>query len=228
MLLTILYKTVAFLEKVICLPLTLPWARASEETAVHIKASMAASDDISACWHCSAVPIKTFQAPKRYSVRTWDKICTAREWNQQNSDRRVKERFKRFTVWRTSVKYPQPFSSWKIPLLHQPGKKFHFLFCSQEEAVTWQWSIANNKHQQSLASFHSGYTSWSPSFPLYFGRLCRLQGLSATMMTTYVSSVKWNQKLHVRIDTDFWPSWKLWLPKWQPSLKKWKKYKLFS
>lgn len=76
MLLTILCKTVAFLEKLICFPLTLPWARASGETAVHSKASTA---DISAYWCCSAVPIKTFQAPERYSVRTWHKICTARE-----------------------------------------------------------------------------------------------------------------------------------------------------
>lgn len=79
MLLTILCKTVAFLEKLICLPLTLPWARASGETAVHSEASMAASDDISAYWCCSAVPIKTFQAPKRYYVSSWDKICSATE-----------------------------------------------------------------------------------------------------------------------------------------------------
>lgn len=88
--------------------------------------------------------------------------CTAREWNQQNGN----------TVWRTSVKYSQPFSSWKVPLLHQPGKKkINFLFCSQAKTVTWQWSIANNKHQQNFARYHSGYTSWSLFFPLYFGCL---------------------------------------------------------
>lgn len=41
-LLTILCKTVIFLEKLICLPLTLSRARASGETAVHTKASTAA------------------------------------------------------------------------------------------------------------------------------------------------------------------------------------------
>lgn len=45
-------------------------------------------------------------------------------------------------------------------------KCFHFLFCSQVKTVTWQWSIANNKHQQNFASYHSGYISWSLSFPL--------------------------------------------------------------
>lgn len=52
MLLTILCKTEAFLEKLICLSLTIPWARASGEAAVHSKASTAAPDDISA--YCSA------------------------------------------------------------------------------------------------------------------------------------------------------------------------------
>lgn len=58
MLLTILCKTVAFLEKLICLPLTPPWARASGETAAHSKASTAASADISAYWCC---PLKYFK-----------------------------------------------------------------------------------------------------------------------------------------------------------------------
>lgn len=48
MLPTIPCKTVAFLEKLICLPPRLHWARASEKTAVHSEASMAASEDISA------------------------------------------------------------------------------------------------------------------------------------------------------------------------------------
>lgn len=79
MLLTILCKTVAFLEKLIGLPLTLPWARASGETAALRKAITAASADISAYWCCSAVTIKISQAPERYSLRAWHKICTARE-----------------------------------------------------------------------------------------------------------------------------------------------------
>lgn len=60
MLLTLLCKAVAFLEKLVCLPLKIPRARAS---AAHSKASTAA-DDISAHWYCSAVPIKTSQALK--------------------------------------------------------------------------------------------------------------------------------------------------------------------
>lgn len=132
MLLTILCKTVTFLEKLIRLPRTLSWARASGETAVHSKASTAASDDISAYWCCLAVSIKTFQAPEGYSVTPWDKICTAMEWSQQNSNRRAKGKFKTSTVW-TSVKHPQHFSSWEVLLLHQPGKKFISCFVHKKE-----------------------------------------------------------------------------------------------
>lgn len=91
-------------------------------------------------------------------------------------------------------------------------KKFHFLFCSQAKSVTWQLSIANNKHQQNFASYHSGYTSWNLSFPYHFGCLSLQsgsysgQGLSATLMTTYASSVKRNAKLCLQINIDFWPS----------------------
>lgn len=66
-------KTTASLEKLVCLPLTLLWARASTEIAVHSEASTATSEDISAYWCCSAESIITFKVPKRSSVRTWEK-----------------------------------------------------------------------------------------------------------------------------------------------------------
>lgn len=130
--------------------------------------------------------------------------CTAREWNQQNGNRRGK---KRFTVWRTSVKYSQPFHLGKSHFCTSQEKNFHFLFCSQAKTVTWQCSIPNKKHRQNFASYHSGYTTWSLSFTLYFGCLSLQsasysgQGLSTTLMTTHANSVKRNAKLFVQILT---------------------------
>lgn len=163
MLPTIPCKTVAFLEKLICLPLALLWVRASEETAVHSEASMAASEDISAHWCCPAVSAISVQAPQRYSVRSWEKGNAL-----QGSE-----------TSRTAIQYGGLQSS-ILSLFHlgkshfctsQEKKKINSLFCSQAKTVTWQWSIANNKHQQNFARYHSGYTSWSLFFPLYFGCL---------------------------------------------------------
>lgn len=89
MLLTILCKTVAFLEKLISLG---PGPQGRQQcTARPVQQHLMT-------FLLTAVPIKTFQAAERYSVRIWGKICPAREGNQQNSYRRAKERFEKSTV----------------------------------------------------------------------------------------------------------------------------------
>lgn len=184
---------------------------------------MAASEDISAYWCCSAAPIITFQAPKRYSVRTLEKENALQ--GSETSRTAIEELRKDLQYGGLQSKILSLFHLGKSHFCSSQEKNFHFLFCSQAKTVTWQLSIANNKHQQNFASYRSGYTSWSLSFPLYFGCLSLQsasysgQGLSTTLVTTYATSVKRNVKLCVQINIDFWPSWKVWFPKWQTSLK---------
>lgn len=137
---------------------------------------MAASEDISVYWCCSPAPIITFQAPKRYPVGTWENENALQGGESSRTEELRKDL--RYGGLQSNI----------LSLLHlgkshfctSQEKIFLFLFCSQAKTVTWQWSIANNKHQQNFASYHSGYTSWSLSslFTLAVC-LCSLQALQA-------------------------------------------------
>lgn len=111
---------------------------------------------------CSAAPIITSQPPKRSSRRTWGK-ATVLQGNE--TSRTAIEKLRQDSM----EDFSQVFSAFFIleSPTSAPARKdfFCFLFCSQVKTVTWQWSIANNKHQQNFASYHSGYISWSLSFP---------------------------------------------------------------
>lgn len=119
------------------------------------------------------------------------------------------------------------FSSWKVPLLHQPGKKFSFLVLFTSKNCNLAVFHSKQKTPTELCQLPQWLYNLEPIFYsllwLSVSAVCKLfRPRIVYYFDDHTCQLSEKECKAICTNTDFWPSWKVWFPKWQTSLKKWK------